>query len=94
VNGIGVHDPAGLGKDELVSQAVYAALLRHVIGELPLNLLCHAKADGEEIAYKVRDYLEKRTQLRAFFDVHDIPHGHGVKKSIADALRQSARARA
>jgi hypothetical protein len=89
VNHIPVLDPASLAKDEHVLQAVYAALLRHLIGKVPRIFLCHAKADGEKIAQNVRGYLEKWTQLRSFFDRHDIPLGEDVTKSIQDAIRQS-----
>lgn len=90
VNHIVVPDPSRLSEDEKVFQAIYLALLRLLLRELPRVFLCHAKADGEGIAKKVRKYLYEHTQVSCFFDMHDIPHGHGVKQSIEEAIATSA----
>ena len=41
------------------------------------------------IARTIRQYIYEETQLSCFFDLHDIPHGQPVKRSIEDAIRES-----
>lgn len=89
VNHIRVHDPARLVEDERIYQSIYTALLRLLVGELPMVFLCHAKADGALISQNVRQYIYEQTQLTCFFDTHDIPHGKGVKKSILSSIQKS-----
>lgn len=89
VNHIRVQDPAKLAQDETIYQAIYTALLRLLVGKLPLVFLCHAKADGARISQKVRQYLYEQTQLTCFFDMHDIPHGQGVKQTILNSIEKS-----
>ncbi len=89
INHIVVRNPAKLAEDEFVFQAVYTSVLRLLVDELPSVFLCHAKADGGSIARKVRRYLYEQSQISCFFDLHDIPHGHKVKKSIEDSIHKS-----
>lgn len=89
VNHIIVRDPELLPEEERCYQAIYTAILRLLVPGLPCVFLCHAKADGVPIASKVRQYLYEETQLSCFFDMHDIPHGHEVSKSIEDFLSRS-----
>nr|WP_271982782.1 TIR domain-containing protein [Granulosicoccus sp.] len=90
VNHIVVKNPLAIAHDENIFQAVYTALLRLLVEDLPHIFLCHAKADGTSIAKNVRQYINEHTQLSCFFDMHDIPHGHGVKKSIEESIQNSA----
>lgn len=89
VNHIIVRDPEFLPEEEGCYQAIYTAILRLLVPGLPCVFLCHAKADGVPIASKLRQYLYEETQLSCFFDMHDIPHGHEVSKSIEDFLSRS-----
>jgi hypothetical protein len=89
VNHILVREANKLVEDEQIFQAIYTSILRLLVPTLPRVFLCHAKADGARIARKVRQYLYENSQLSCFFDMHDIPHGHGVQKSIEAAIHES-----
>jgi hypothetical protein len=89
VNHIVARNPGGLVEDDKIFQAVYTAMLRLLVPALPRVFLCHAKADGSGIARRVRRYLYEETQLSSFFDLHDVPHGHQVRKSIEESIRDS-----
>lgn len=86
INHIDASGSRDLREDEGVFQAVYTAILRQLVPNLPRVFLCHAKADGEPIARAVRRHLYESSQLSCFFDMHDIPHGHRVKESIETSI--------
>jgi hypothetical protein len=90
VNHLAVQSPDKRGEDERVRQAIYTAILRLLVPQLPRVFLCHSKADGAGIAKRVRRYVYEESQLKSFFDMHDIPHGHQVKQSIKDSIGHSA----
>jgi TIR domain len=54
--------------------------------------LSHSKhdADGERIAYQIRDRLHAGHGLSSFFDVHDIPAGLRFHKVLLQQVRVSA----
>ena len=53
---------------------------------LPVRVfLSHAKADGVEIATRLRDGLLHHGQLQVFFDESDLPFGHGYTQRLDDA---------
>lgn len=90
-------EPEKLANDERIFQAIFTVLIR-LLNNLPRIFLCHAKAknnneesygEGEKIARDIRKYVYEETQLSCFFDLHDIPHGHGVKQSIQKAISES-----
>jgi hypothetical protein len=89
VNHIEVKDPPEAVRGGRIVQAVCTSLLRLLVPELPYVFLCHAKADGEAIAQAVRTDIHNRSQLRCFFDRHDIPHGRSVRASIEAAIGKS-----
>ena len=75
VNHVFVQDPIPLEDDERIFQAVFTALLRLLIKDLPKVFLCHAKnksgkesrGEGEAIARTIRQYIYEETQLSCFF---------------------------
>lgn len=97
VNHLFVRDAVPLAEDERIFQALFTAMLRLLVTELPKVFLCHAKAklgtenygEGERIARDIRRYIYEETQLSCFFDLHDIPHGHPVKCTIESAISNS-----
>lgn len=56
----------------------------------PQVFLCHSKSDGDPLARKLRRYIYEQTQLTGFFDIHDIPHGHGVRSVIKSSITVSS----
>jgi hypothetical protein len=51
-------------------------------GEPPVKLfVSHAKADGEGLALRFRDYVQSQTKLKTFFDVNDIADADDFERS-------------
>lgn len=48
--------------------------------------LSHAKADGAHIASTLRDEIQRRGQLDAFYDENDLAYGFDYHKGLGDAL--------
>lgn len=107
INHVPVADPETLAKDEKVFQAILTVILRSMVeqspgsssstqaqdikGVLPSVFFCHCKDDGDALARDLRWYLYEHTQLAAFFDMHDIPHGSGVRNAIKSAISKSCK---
>lgn len=66
---------------------VVARRLRHVDGPLdPLRVfISHAKADGTEVAERVRDGLASHSQLRTWYDANELPPGLAWHHPLMDA---------
>lgn len=89
VNYVAVGKPSELIESETQLQSIYTSILRLLSPVLPEVFLCHAKADGEVIARRLQRYLNERSQLRPFFDRHDIPHGFPVREAITNSIAKS-----
>jgi hypothetical protein len=105
INHVRVADPETVAKDDRVFQAILTVILRSIVEQppsssryasgqdvkavLPRVFFCHCKADGDPLARDLRWYLHEHTQLNAFFDIHDIPHGSGVRNAIKSAISES-----
>ncbi len=57
----------------------------------PVKLfISHAKADGEELAIKIRDYLNSGSAIKTFFDAVDIAPGYDFTMEIGGSIQRSA----
>jgi len=52
--------------------------------------LSHAKRDGVPIAESLRVFLQRKTGLGDFFDVHDLAPGHAFEKGLEDGVASAA----
>jgi hypothetical protein len=57
----------------------------------PVHLfLSHAKADGAEIAKQIKNYIEKDSSMKTFFDANDIAPGYPFSDELTGAIEKSA----
>ncbi len=57
----------------------------------PVKLfISHAKADGEALAIKIRDYLNSGSSIKTFFDAVDIAPGYDFTTEIGGSIQRSA----
>ncbi|MEM0999103.1 MAG: toll/interleukin-1 receptor domain-containing protein [Bacteroidota bacterium] len=57
----------------------------------PVRLfISHAKADGTDIAERIRNHIHADTSLKSFFDANDIAAGHRFSDELHNAIAESA----
>lgn len=52
--------------------------------------LSHAKADGTEVARRLKGYIQSQTQCETFFDETDIPSGREYREVLENAIRSDS----
>lgn len=61
------------------------------VSPAPVKLfVSHAKADGEGIAIKIRNYLNSSSSIKTFFDAVDIAPGYDFTTEIKGSIQRSA----
>lgn len=84
----GTAEAAAITLRRLASEAITRRLRRKSRNEEPEKLevfLSHAKADGREIAERIRDSLGRYGQLDAWFDANELAVGDKWQKKILNA---------
>ncbi len=64
--------------------------MRQRLSPTPVMLfLSHAKADGEELAETLRDYVESSSAVQTFFDANDIAPGFDFRSELEGNIEHS-----